>query len=58
MPADFTNCVSEFLGPEISRHSVVLGSKLDENEKILMERPLDIAELDELVLKPEVGPGH
>jgi hypothetical protein len=51
MPADFTNCVSEFLGPEISRHPVVTGSKLDEHEKALMERPLDIAELDESVLK-------
>ncbi len=54
MPADFTDCVSDFLGPEICRHPVVLGAKLDENEKILMERPLDIAELDESVLKPNL----
>ena len=51
MPVDFTDCVSDFLGPEICRHPVVLGAKLDENEKNLMEMPLDIAELDESVLK-------
>jgi hypothetical protein len=51
MPVDFTDCVSNFLGPEICRHPVVLGAKLDENEKNMMEMPLEIAELDESVLK-------
>jgi hypothetical protein len=40
------NCISEFLGPEISNHELVLGSKLTEAEKNSLDVPLSIAELD------------
>ncbi len=49
MPADFTNCIEEFLGPDICQNPLVVNSKLDENERELLERPLSIAELDESV---------
>ncbi len=51
MPEDFTDCVSNFLGQEICAHPVVQNSKLNEDEKNLMDRPLEIAELDDSVLK-------
>ena len=46
MPANFTNCVSEFLGADICRHPLVVNSKLSDEEKILLDRPLSIDELD------------
>jgi hypothetical protein len=49
MPGDFTNCVSEFLGPEICRHPLVLNSKLSEDEINFLDRPLCLNELDESV---------
>jgi len=49
MPADFTNCIEEFLGPDICRNPVVENSKLDQNEKENLDQPLRIGELDEAV---------
>ncbi len=49
MPADFTNCIEDFLGPDICRNPVVENSKLDQNEKENLDQPLRISELDEAV---------
>jgi len=51
MPDDFSNCVEDFLGPEICQHPVVTNSKLNEEEKNNLESPLNISELDESVTK-------
>jgi hypothetical protein len=51
MPEDFTNCIENFLGPEICQHPVVTNSKLNEDEKNNLESPLNISELDESVTK-------
>ncbi len=49
MPADFTNCIENFLGPEICQNPLVVNSKLDDNEREWLECPLSLAELDESV---------
>ena len=51
MPANFTNCIENFLGPEICGSPVVIGSKLDNDERNNLNRPLGIEELDETVKK-------
>ncbi len=51
MPDDFSNCVKDFLGPEICQHPVVTNSKLNDEEKNNLESLLNISELDESVTK-------
>jgi exonuclease III len=51
MPDDFTNCIEDFLGPDICTNPVVVESKLTEEERDLLDRPLSIIELDESVRK-------
>jgi len=46
MLQDFTGCIERFLGPDICAHDTVRESKLDEQEKNLLDQPLTIAELD------------
>jgi hypothetical protein len=43
------NAIEDFLGPEICNTSVVLNSKLTENEKMLINNPFSIGELDSAV---------
>jgi hypothetical protein len=51
MPNDFSNCIENFLGPEICANAVVQDSKLTADERELLDRPLSITELDESVRK-------
>ncbi len=51
MPANFTDCIENFLGPEISGSPVVLGSKLNNDERNNLDRFLGIEELNESVKK-------
>jgi len=51
MPHDFDGCIDRFLGQDIYRHELVTNSKLTEEEKILLDRPLSIDELDDSVKK-------
>jgi hypothetical protein len=51
MPADFSNCIENFLGPQICGNPVVQNSKLSEDERNDLDRPLGITELDESVKK-------
>ncbi|MFN9901583.1 MAG: hypothetical protein ACK55Z_22930, partial [bacterium] len=51
MPADFSNCIENFLGPQICLNPVVQNSKLSDEERIDLDRPLGITELDESVKK-------
>ena len=51
-------CIENFLGP-VNEHPIVIGSKLNEEEKDSMETPLTIEELDQSInqakLKSETG---
>ena len=51
MPANFTDCIENFLGPEICGSPVVIGSKSNDDERNNLDRPLGIEELDESVKK-------
>jgi hypothetical protein len=51
MPADFSNCIENFLGPQICGNPVVQNSKLSDEERNDLDRPLGISELDESVKK-------
>jgi exonuclease III len=44
---DFTNCIENFLGPDILQHPVVRDSKLTLQEREDIDSPLTIQELDE-----------
>jgi hypothetical protein len=46
MPANFDNCVEEFLG-DLINHPVIRGCKLTEDEPMRLERPFTVEELDE-----------
>ncbi len=48
---DYTNCIEEFLGPEIIANPIVQNSLLTDPEINLLDRPLSINELDESVKK-------
>ncbi len=48
---DYTDCINLFLGGHILDHQLVKNSKLMENEKSALDRPLLIEELDESVNK-------
>jgi hypothetical protein len=48
---DYTNCIENFLGPDISNNNLVKGSKLTEQEKNLLDRPLSIDEIDKSMEK-------
>ena len=51
MPADFTNCIENFLGPEICGHETVFRCKLTQEERDILDSRLTIAELDESIKK-------
>ena len=53
MPANFTDCIENFLGPEICGSPVVIGSKSNDDERNNLDRPLGIEELDESVKKTQ-----
>ena len=44
-------CIEEFLGPEICNHPLIQNSKLTEAEKITLDLPLTIDELDKSLEK-------
>ncbi len=46
MPANFDNCVEEFLG-DLINHPVIRGCKLTEDERMGLERTFTVEELDE-----------
>ena len=48
-PVDFTNCVINFLGNNISNHPVVRGCILTEAERLSLEGDITMEELDEAV---------
>lgn len=45
-PIDYSNCISNFLGPELVRHPIVQDSKISNAERELLDAPLTIEELD------------
>jgi hypothetical protein len=51
---DFSNCIENFLGPEVASHPIVTNSKLTESEKLSLDSPLSIAELDDSLDKCNV----
>ena len=50
-PANLAGCVAEFLGPEISAHPTVLGTKLNAEERIRLDAPITLSELDNAIKK-------
>ncbi len=48
---NYDNCILEFLGNDIANHPVVSNSKLSEPERLNLESPLTIEELDESIDK-------
>ncbi len=48
---DYTNCIEEFLGPDIIANPIVQNSLLKDPEINLLDRPLSTNELDESLKK-------
>ncbi len=52
---DYTNCIEDFLGPTVLNHAIVQNSKLTENEKMQLDLPLSIEELDLSISKANMN---
>jgi hypothetical protein len=50
----YTNCIEHFLGEELVNHPIVKNSKLTESEKLILDAPLTVAELDQSIDKCNV----
>jgi hypothetical protein len=48
---DYTNCVQNFLGPEITGSAIVQGSMLTEIERNSLDQPLTLEEIDKSMEK-------
>ncbi len=48
---DYAGCVPRFLGSDVANHQIVQNSKLSEEEKDRLDRPLLVSELDDAVAK-------
>ncbi len=51
---DYTNCIEQFLGMDILNHPIVANSKLTLDEKVRLDSPLTIEELDSSMEKCNV----
>jgi hypothetical protein len=51
---DYSNCIDRFLGPDVAGHPIVTNSKLTESERLSLDSPLTIAELDDSLDKCNV----
>jgi hypothetical protein len=51
---DYAGCVPRFLGSDVANHQIVQNSKLSEEEKVRLDSPLLVTELDDAVAKCNV----
>ncbi len=50
----YNNCIDNFLGEDLVNHPIVKNSKLTDSERIILDAPLTVAELDQSIDKCNV----